>query len=217
MRPYLLVLLTIFAATPVSAQAAGAGRPGPRPLLPRAEEIALARSAAPASISAAARIYVFSHQGWVVADSGSSDVVCLVSRSWPAALEPECFDAEAAASIMPMEMRRTELLHRGTPADAVEREIASGLMDGTFRLPNRLAVAYMMSAGQRLISDVGKPAGNWRPHLMIYYPFLTNQQVGHHGEPGLEAGLVVDPGKPTANLMVIVPEFVPVATASGRP
>ena len=40
----------------------------------------------------------------LVADSGSSDAVCVVNRSWPESLEPECFDAEAAATIMPMEL-----------------------------------------------------------------------------------------------------------------
>jgi hypothetical protein len=216
MRPIILVLVATSFTTSVSAQAAGAGRPGPRALLPRDREIALARSAAPASVSAAARIYLWSAAGWVVADSGTSSVACLVNRSWPAALEPECFDEEAAATIMPMEMRRTELLHRGIAAEQVETEIARGLLDGTFRLPSRLAVAYMMSAGQDLVGDDGQPAGQWQPHLMIYYPYLTNQQVGHHADPGLSAGLVVDPGKPTANLMVVVPEFVPVAGA-GRP
>jgi hypothetical protein len=217
MRTRLLVLLAVTFASPAFAQAAGAGRPGPRALLPREREIALARSAAPASVSAAARIYVWSASGWVVADSGASPVACLVNRSWPAALEPECFDEEAAATIMPMEMRRTELLHRGMAAEQVEAEIARGLMEGRYRLPARLAVAYMMSAGQNLVGDDGEPAGAWRPHLMIYYPNLTNQQVGHHAEPGLSAGLVVDSGKPTANLMVVVPEFVAVAPEAGRP
>ena len=216
MRPIVLALLAFSLAPSVSAQTGGAGRPGPRALMPRDREIALARSAAPASVSASARIYVWSATGWIVADSGSTSVVCLVNRSWPASLEPECFDEEAAATIMPMEMRRTELLHRGMAADQVEAEIARGLMDGTFRLPSRLAVAYMMSAGQHLIGDDGEPAAV-EPHLMIYYPYLTNQQVGHHADADLSAGLVVDPGKPTANLMVVVPEFVPVAAATGRP
>jgi hypothetical protein len=217
MRVCILVLITICPAQPAWGQSSGAGRPGDRALMPRAEEIALARSAAPASISAAARVYVLSSHGWIVGDSGTSGVACLVNRSWPAAVEPECFDEEAAATILPMEMRRTELYRAGTAADQVEREIADGLLQGRYRLPHRLAVAYMMSAGQRLISDEGRPAGQWRPHLMIYYPFLTNQQIGHHAEPGIEAGLVVDPGKPTANLMVIVPEFIPVAPGNPRP
>jgi hypothetical protein len=208
------IAVTLFLLTaviePAAAQQSGAGRPGPRPLLPRDREIALARSAAPASVTAGARIYVFTDSGFVVAERGTSDVACMVNRSWPDSLEPECFDPEAAATIMPMEMRRTVLLHRGRSSEQVERDIADGLAAGTFRSPSRLAVQYMMSAAQRLISDEGKPVGAWRPHVMIFYPYLTNAQVGHQGEPDLSAGMVVDPGRPTANLMVVVPAFVDV-------
>ena len=201
-------ILLLILAQSAAAQAAGAGRPGRRALLPRDREIAWARSAAPASIGAGAKVFVFTDSGFVVAESGTTDVACMVNRSWPDSLEPSCYDAEAAATIMPMEMRRTLLYHRGAPPEQVEREISAGLLAGTYRLPSRPAVQYMMSSTQRLISDEGRPVGAWRPHLMIYYPYLTNAAVGHHAEPDLEAGLVVDSGRPTANLMVVVPGFV---------
>lgn len=47
--------------------------------------------------------------GFVVADSGASGVTCVVNRSWPQSLEPHCYDEEGAASVLPMELRRTEL------------------------------------------------------------------------------------------------------------
>jgi len=202
-------VMLVVVSTQAVAQEEG-GRPGPRKLLPRDEEIALARSAAPASISAKARVHVLTDTGYVVADSGSgsSGVACLVNRSWPESLEPECFDAEAAVTIMPMTVKRTELFQRSKSKAEVDREIADGVMKGRFRFPTRLAVVYMMSAGQKLISDEGRPVGRWRPHLMIHYPFLTNQAVGHEGAPGLDAGLVVNSGLPNANLMVVVPNFV---------
>lgn len=211
--PLRLLSFTVvwFALAPgVDAQTAGAGRPGRRAVLPRPVEMALARSAAPGSVTAGARILVLADSGFSVAEQGTTGVTCLVNRSWPDALEPECFDAEASATILPMEIFRTESFHRGIPADRVEREISDGIVAGRFRLPGRPAVVYMMSAGQRLIGDDGKPAGAWKPHLMIHYPFLTNEAVGHGAEPDATGGQVVDSGRPTANLMVIVPEFVPV-------
>ena len=66
----LLIPVALILSVPLSAQTAGAGRPGPRPLLPAAEEIGLARSAAPASISRAARVWLLTDRGWVVGDSG---------------------------------------------------------------------------------------------------------------------------------------------------
>lgn len=218
MRTLLCLATLLSLVTPsLSAQSAGAGRAGPRAVLERTHEIALARSAAPGSVAKAAAVWIFDGTRYALAEEGASGAACLVSRSWPEALEPECFDAEAAATIMPMEMKRVELLHAGMPSDEVERRIADGLLDGTFRLPARLAVVYMMSEGQRLISDDGTPVGNWQPHLMLYSPFLTNEAVGHHGEPGLNGGVVVDPGRPTANLMVVVPTFVPVEAGGGSP
>ena len=88
-----LVLLLSLVVPPLAAQSAGAGRPGPRPLLPAMEEMVLARSAAPASVAAGARIWVLTGAGWVIGDSGTTTAACLVGRSWPAALEPATISA----------------------------------------------------------------------------------------------------------------------------
>jgi hypothetical protein len=143
-----------------------------------------------------------------VAVRGSNGVSCYVSRSWPKSLEPHCHDAEGAATILPMEMRRVELLHRGMAADAVDREIAQGLSNGTFRLPRRPAMSWMMSSAQRLISDDGTEAGAWKPHLMIYFPYLGAAELGLAGAPDPRHAILVDGGKPTSNLMIVVTNFI---------
>src|SRR5690606_27331967 len=38
--------------------------------------------------------------------------------------------------------------------------------------------SYMMSAEQQLISDDGRPVGVWRPHIMIYYPWMDDPSPG---------------------------------------
>ena len=191
-----------------AAQGAGSGQSGRRPLLPRDREIALARSAAPPSVSDSATIYVLGDTAWEIAVHGTNGVVCHVNRSWPSSLEPHCYDAEAAASILPMELRRTELLHQGRSLAEANRDIAEGLASGRFRLPRRLAMSYMMSAGQQLISDEGQAAGKWKPHVMIFFPYLTAKELGLGANQDLRAGILVDPGKPTANVMVVVTEFI---------
>jgi len=207
MSRLILVATTLLIPSILHAQSAGAGRPGPRHLLARDQEIALARSAAPAAVTDGARVLVWTGRSYEVAEPGKTGVVCLVNRSWPESLEPECYDAEAARTIMPMEIRRTELYHAGTPAAQVEAEIASGLLDGRYRLPTRPAMAYMMSAGQQLVGDDGQKVGAWKPHLMLYVPYLTNAEIGMP-TPDIRAGMIVDEGKPTANLMVVVPSFI---------
>jgi hypothetical protein len=191
-----------------SASSSGSGRSGPRPLLDAAVEISLARSAAPAEVSDSATVYVLGNDGYVVAVRGSNGVSCYVSRSWQRSVEPHCHDEEGSKTILPMAMKRVELLHRGLPFDSVDRAIASGIADGTFRLPRRPAMSWMMSSEQKLISDSGQDAGSWRPHIMIYFPWMSAADLGLTGVPDPRHAMLVDAGKPTANITVVVPEFV---------
>jgi hypothetical protein len=193
---------------PLAAQGAGGGESGPRPLLPAEREIALARSAAPAAISDSATVYVLTARGYEVAVRGSNGAACYVSRDWLRSLEPHCFDAEGAATILPRAMRRVELLHQGrTPAEA-DREIADGVASGTFRLPRRPAMSYMLSAAQQLVADDGRAVGAWQPHIMIYYPYLTAADLGLVAGASAPGLFVVDPGQPTANIVIVVRDFV---------
>lgn len=177
-------------------------------MLPLADEIALARSAAPPQVSDSATILVLTPAGWDTAVHGSNGVACHVNRAWVESLEPHCYDAEGAATIMAMEMRRTWLYHEGHQKEEVDRAIAAGLADGTFRLPRRPAMTYMLSGAQRLIGDDGRAAGSWRPHLMIFYPWLTGADMGLVGDRDLRGAMVNDPGMPTANVTIIVREFI---------
>ena len=220
MRATLLALLAAV-GTPVGVLAAQGvtGRPGPRIVLPRDHEVVLARSAAPPSVHAGARVWVFADGRYVVVDSGTTGVECYVSRSWPQSLEPHCFDEEGAHSIMRMEMRRSELLHAGTGAEAVDAEIAAGLAAGTYRLPQRPAMSWMLSSAQVLYSDDGRRVGAWRPHVMIYFPYLTPAMLGMGSNGDVRAGIVVQPGTPVSNLMIVVPDAVdpePVRTSRGE-
>lgn len=203
-----VLLLTLLGVTAAEAQSAAAGQAGRRRLLARAEEIALARSAAPRDVSKGAAVWVLTDSGYVVAERGTSGVACYVSRSWVESLEPHCFDEEGAGTIMPIEMHRVVLRHRGVAGDAEDREIAAGLASGRFRLPRRPVLSWMLSGAQRLISDEGKPVGSWRPHLMIYYPYLTAAELGLGPVPDLRNAVLVDGGTATSNLMIVTSEFV---------
>jgi len=215
-RPARSVLLTLIAlsARPAHGQEV-IGTPGPRLILPAAEEIALARSAAPPSVTKEARVWIFTPGKYVVADSGTSTVQCYVGRGWPRALEPHCFDEEGARTIMPIEMRQSEMLHQGIPPDSVRRAIAAGVASGDFRLPQRPAMSWMQSAAQVLYDDDGSLAGAWRPHIMIYYPYLTTRSIGTGTNRDIAAGIVVSPGGPMSNIMIVVPEAV--LPDTGRP
>lgn len=205
-----LSLLSLLPATIAFGQT-NAHRNGRRALLPRDSEVALARSAAPPSISNGARVLVLTDTGYSVAESGTTSVTCIVSRSWPESLEPQCFDEEASATVLPIELKRVVLYHEGRSESDVERVIADGLRTGVFRMPRRPAMTFMMSAGQRLVDDNGTMVGAWRPHIMIYYPYLTNRDVGLPATPDMAVGMVSEEGSAMSSLTIAMAHFVPVA------
>jgi hypothetical protein len=196
------------ALLPVTAVAQSAVTP---PALTEAEEIALARSAAPAEVSAEATILVLRGERYHTALEGSSSVTCMVSRSLPLSLEPICYDAEASRTILPMEVRRVEMRLAGFASEEIDRRIAEAIGDGQLALPRRPAMAYMLSSGQVLYSDAETRVGAFVPHIHLYIPYATAEQFGGLGGGFPTAPAVLsDGGKPTANLVVFVREFVSV-------
>jgi len=197
-----------------AGQSVAALRAGERIVLPKRQEIALARSAAPADVSGASTVLVFEKGlGYVVAEEGTNGVTCYVSRSQPRSLEPHCFDPEGSRTILRIDLREAELRERGMTEDEIEGEIAHGIASGELPLPERPAVSYMLSSAQILYNDDGERVGAWKPHIMIYWPYLEPGDLGLQEVPSLAAGMVVDPGTPRANLMIVVPEFVDPAPA----
>ncbi|MEX2151972.1 MAG: hypothetical protein WD825_01460 [Gemmatimonadaceae bacterium] len=185
-------------------------RSGRRPVLPAAEEVALARSAAPSSISANARVLALTDTGYALIAAGSSSVTCVVNRSWDRSVEPHCYDPEGAATVMQIELRRNYLRHIGTAEDEISEELALGLMSGKYRLPSRPALTYMMSAQQVLYDDTGKYAGKWRPHLMIYYPNLSTKAMALPTTPDMRVGMVGGDGGAESSLIIIMSAFADV-------
>lgn len=212
------ILASVSAAFPNPAgaiQSSDAGSTELAPILDREREIALARSAAPPEISAEATVLALVRgAGFQVAREGTNGVTCLVNRSWPRAIEPHCFDREGSRTILPVHLREMELKEKGWSKDAIHADIAEGFRTGRFVPPSRPAVSWMQSAAQDLYNDEGAHVGAWKPHLMIYHPYLTPEDLGlPEGPPPGDGPMVVDPGRPTANLVIVMPAFVPLTGA----
>src|SRR4051812_33283041 len=67
---------------------------------PRAEQIHLARSAAPPEVVEHATIMVLGKKGYEVAVKGSNGFTCLVLRERLDTVEPECYDAEGSRTTL---------------------------------------------------------------------------------------------------------------------
>ena len=162
------------------AQAAKAPYPAMAPLdrylIPDEKaEIALARSAAPASISGAADVMVLRRDGYVTAVKGSNDVVCIVERSWAKPTDdaefwnskiraPHCFNPAASRTFLPIFLKRTKLVLAGKSKAQILAAIASALDKKELPALAPGAMCYMMSK-QQYLSDDGM---NWHPHLMFF-------------------------------------------------
>jgi hypothetical protein len=197
---------------PVTALAQTAATP---PVLSETEEVALARSAAPAQVTDEATILVLREGRYHTAAEGSNGVTCMVSRSLPLSIEPICYDPEASRTILPMEIRRIEMRLGGVSPEEVDQRIAEAIGEGELLLPQRPAMAYMLSAGQILYSDAETRVGAFVPHIHLYMPYATAEQFGGlGGGPPAAPAVMFDEGKPTANLVVFVREFVEVLPSS---
>ncbi|MCZ6754366.1 MAG: hypothetical protein O7E49_03540 [Gemmatimonadetes bacterium] len=171
------------------------------------KEIALARSAAPDVVSADATIWVLRNGEYAIAVRGSNANHCFVSRSMPQSLEPVCYDEEGAATVLPWEFKYFELRTSGKSEEEREAALAKAIGSGELRAPGRPSMSYMLSSAQRLFDpESGRSAGNWKPHLMLYIPYLTDESIGLSA--GLETLQVSRPGTPMAYLIIVVPEFV---------
>jgi len=144
----------------------------------RAEEIALARSAAPPSISSGAEVLVLGARGYETAVNGTNGFVCLVERSWDAGFDdpefwnpklrgPNCFNAIAARTQLPQFLKRTEWVLSGASKQELIERTRSGFADHTFTGPEVGALSYMLSKSGYVSDDA---AGPWLPHLMFYVP-----------------------------------------------
>ena len=91
-------------------------------------EIALARSAAPAGISAKATILTLKPQGYEIAADGTNGFTCLVQRGWMSPFDspqPRCFEVRSRVHIAADETRTGGTVLAGSPVvlDTAHREV----------------------------------------------------------------------------------------------
>lgn len=173
--------------------------------LSRTDEIRLAMSAGPLSVSKDADVYVLGAGGFEKAVEGTNGFSCMVIRSAAdkTIVAPHCFSPDATETVLPGKLAEGELQMRGLSQSEIETELLKAFEDGSLPLPEGDAYAYMLSAGQRL-----GPAGQWRPHFMLYMPYATNEDVG--GSPANPSFPFVGPeiGHPHSTMVIVMTEFV---------
>ena len=187
-----LVLLVLWADTSHADSAAAApAYPNMAPIgqyqmANQTGEIALARSAAPASVSDKAEVLVLGAHGYETAVKGTNGFVCYVGRSWendfdnaefwnPKNRAPECVNAAAARSVLPYYLQRTQWVLSGVSrAEMVDRTKAA-IAAKQIAAPEAGAMCFMLSKDGYLGDGAG---GHWHPHVMFWAPHGDGSEWG---------------------------------------
>ena|SRR5215469_112928 len=193
----IVLAVVLFATSSVFAQDGKAKYPSMAPLeqyliADRGQEISLARSAAPSSISENAEILILGRHGFETAVKGRNGFVCVVERSWSAGIDdpdfwnpklraPICFNAPGARSQVPGIMKRTELVLAGRSKAEMFAGLSAAIDNKQLPMPEPGAMCYMLSKHGYL----GDRAGHWRPHLMFFVPETDPEAwgAGFSGSP----------------------------------
>ena len=155
----------------------------------RDAEIALARSAAPESISGNAEVLVLGRHGFETAVKGKNGFVCIVERSWTSAADadfwnpkvrtPICWNAPAARSLLVRNIKRTALILAGRTQAQVDEAIFDAVDKKELPAIELGAMCYMMSK-----QGIGGDGDEHGPsHLMFYFP-QTDPAIWGAGLPG---------------------------------
>lgn len=178
--PFTVLVAFAMASVAARSQAAAAPYASMAPIhqyliADRDAEIALARSAAPASISNAAEVMVLGRSGYTTAVKGTNGFLCMVERGWGAATTvpefwnakvraPICFNAAAAKTFAQIYLRKTRLALAGKSKKEILAATDAAFHDGQLPALAPGAMCYMLSK-QQYLNDTGK---NWHPHLMFF-------------------------------------------------
>lgn len=178
----LVVLNTAYLTTVYQATAQQAATPYPKMapieqylMTDQAAEIALARSAAPESISRDAEVLVLGRHGFETAVKGKNGFVCIVERSWTSAPDadfwnakvrtPICYNAAAAHSLLVRNIKRTDLILAGRTQAQTDETIFAAVDKKELPAMEPGAMCYMMSRQ----GYGGDSVAHWPSHLMFFY------------------------------------------------
>jgi hypothetical protein len=175
----------------------------------RGAEIALARSAAPVSISSDAEVLVLGRHGFETAVKGKNGFVCIVERSWTSTADPDfwnpkvrtpiCWNAAAARSVLVRNIKRTELILAGRTQAQTDETIIAAVDKKELPAVEPGAMCYMMSKQ----GHGGDSVEHWPSHLMFYFP-QTDPAIWGANLPGSPIIAVSDPREHVTTFVIAV-------------
>ena len=181
-------------------------------LMNRTNEIALARTAAPESVSRDAEIWVLARHGFETAVKGKNGFVCIVGRGWSSAADqdfwnpkvrvPMCVNAPGARTYLLAITKITELALAGRTLDQVNETIAHAFAKK--ELPSMESGAMCYMTGKEGYG--GDVLPHWPPHLMFFYSD-TDPAIWGANLPGSPVIGIADPLSHLTQFVIAVEQY----------
>lgn len=194
----LLIFALIFAiVTPGHVQ--GRDKKDPHPsmapldqclIADRNAEIALARTAAPPSVSGDATVVILGTHGFETAAQGKNGFVCIVERAWtspfdslefwnPKNRSPICYNPQAARTILPIIYMRTRLALAGKSKAEIKDSMKTAVEKKELPALEPGAMCSMMSK-QAYLTDKAftQDGAHNMAHMMFYTPQINPADWG---------------------------------------
>jgi hypothetical protein len=175
----------------------------------RNAEIALARTAAPESISRDAEVMVLGRHGFETAVKGTNGFVCIVGRGWTSAPDadfwdpkvrvPLCVNAPAARSYLLRLTKETEWGLAGRTPAQMNKAIADAIARKELPPMEPGAMCYMMGKE----GYGGDSVPHWPSHLMFFYTD-TDPDIWGANLPGSPVFAVSDSVEHLTQFVVVV-------------
>jgi hypothetical protein len=178
-------------------------------MMDRNAEIALARSAAPDSISRDATVMVLGAHGYETAVKGTNGFVCVVERGWTAGVDdpdfwnprlrgPLCLNPAGARTYLPHTIKKTDLVLAGKSRTEMFAGLKTALDTKELPALEPGAMCYMLAKDGYL----GDGNGHWHPHLMFFVP-QTEADAWGAGLPG--SPILASPAPEDRLIIVMIP------------
>jgi hypothetical protein len=155
--------------------------------MPAELETRLALSAAPPRVRDRATVHLLDPgKGYHLARQGTNGVTCIVERTaWELSdfrddiYIPLCYDAAGAKTYLKVIMDAAALRAQGMSPAALKAEIERRYRHGTYRVPEKAGVSYMVAPIMRTVGPPDLKVHTMAmPHLMFYAPHVTNEDIG---------------------------------------
>lgn len=193
------MVTTLIAALPGLLLAAGLGAQEPPPV---EEQVEAAIRALPETLREGATVlgYRASSDDLVTLREGDGEMICLADRPGDERWHVACYHE----SLEPYMARGRELRARGVEGDRVDSIRHAEAESGALPLPEQGAALYSLTGPPGSFDPAsGEVSTEARPLFVLYMPWATPTSTGLSPRPKAGEPWLMDPGTPTAHIMLM--------------